>query len=581
MFQDLNNNTICAPATSLGSGAISLVRVSGPDAVSIVSKVFSSPKGRDLNRMKGYSLCFGSIKKSDGAFLDDVVVSVFRAPASYTAEDMVEISCHASKYIVQEILSLLVENGARLAEPGEFTKRAFLNGKMDLAQAEAVADVISSETEACHAVAVQQLKGGFSAQLKQMRSRLLELVSLMELELDFSEEDVEFADRKELTASISATLDHIAALLSSFKLGNAIKNGVPVAIVGATNTGKSTLLNALLGEERAIVSNIAGTTRDSIEDTFNIGGTLFRFIDTAGIRDAEDVVEKMGIERTWNKVSQASVVLLMLDYTRRQDFAESIYALSKRLDKGEQSLIILLNKVDAEVVSSDGTADVDALSYDAMPSVGGMPIEEPSGVGTTTSSSQGNSCVGATGGVSAPAAHTEIPSSCTNMTSAAEAYSVDDVALSSDATSSAAETLSAAEASVWKQHAGPDGDMAVALDTIGRLAQNAHLAPKAILPISARCQTGLDALKSALKETQSNILHNSNSTLVTNLRHYTALKESHASLTAALESMGANLPTDLVAQDIRAALYSLGTIVGEISTDEVLGSIFGKFCIGK
>ena len=275
-----NEDTICAPATVPGTGAISVIRVSGPEALSVADKTVMCRKGT-ISDAPGYTIRFGTVTAADGSVLDEVLVSVFRAPHSYTGEDSVEISCHASSYIVSSLMDLLYAAGARAAEPGEFTQRAFINGKMDLAQAEAVADVISSQNAAAHRVAFKQMKGGFSTELKSMRAELLEIVSLMELELDFSEEDVEFADRSRLDTLLDAIIGHISRLIDSFRLGNAIKNGVPVAIAGATNTGKSTLLNALLGEERAIVSDIHGTTRDTIEETLNIDGVLFRFIDTA------------------------------------------------------------------------------------------------------------------------------------------------------------------------------------------------------------------------------------------------------------------------------------------------------------
>ena len=299
-----NNDTICAPATIPGTGAISLIRVSGEKALEIADMVVTcraaggnsrqgSRPGEDagapckgpLASAPGYTIKFGTVYSGDGSMLDEVLVSVFHAPHSYTGEDSVEISCHASGYIVEQILMLLMAAGARAAEPGEFTRRAFLNGKMDLAQAEAVADVIAAQSAGAHRIAMNQMKGGFSSELKEMRSRLLEIVSLMELELDFSEEEVEFADRTQLRSLVDKVTGHISKLIDSFRLGNAIKNGVPVAIAGATNTGKSTLLNALLGEERAIVSDVHGTTRDTVEETMNIDGILFRFIDTAGIRE--------------------------------------------------------------------------------------------------------------------------------------------------------------------------------------------------------------------------------------------------------------------------------------------------------
>ena len=469
-----------------------MIRVSGPDALDIVSKIFVSPTGRKLADMKGYTMCYGSVMKGVGEVLDDVVLSVYRAPESYTGEDMVEISSHASPYIVSEILDLLVSYGCRFADPGEFTKRAFLNGKMDLAQAEAVADVIASETEASHRIAIQQLKGGFSKELAAMRKQLLKLVSLMELELDFSEEDVEFADRSELKTLLEATTSHISELVSSFKLGNAIKNGVPVAIVGATNTGKSTLLNALLGEDRAIVSSIAGTTRDTIEDTMNVGGILFRFIDTAGIRRTMETIEIAGIERTYFKIKQASIVMLVLDYTRQDDFEESIKNLSSNMNDAGQKLIILLNKID------------------------------------------------------------EKPLVATNLFEGRAPESIT-----------------------------PEENISKVCDVVSSLASASGLSPVAILPISAKNLTGLDELRTALVSSQSFEHSNASSVLVSNLRHFTALKEAYEALLKARVGLNENRPGDLVAQDIREALYCLGTIVGEISTDEVLESIFKGFCIGK
>ena len=341
-----NEDTICAPATVPGTGAISIIRVSGPEALNIADKVVKCRKG-SISEAAGYTLKFGNVYNPDGTILDEVIVSIFRAPHSYTGENSVEISCHASSYIVASLMNLLYAAGARAAEPGEFTQRAFLNGKMDLAQAEAVADVIASQNAAAHRIAFKQMKGGFSSELKAMRSELLELVSLMELELDFSEEEVEFADRSRLDSLLNALIEHISRLIDSFKLGNAIKNGVPVAIAGATNTGKSTLLNALLGEDRAIVSDVHGTTRDTIEETLNIDGVLFRFIDTAGLRETDEIVEKIGIERTFKKISEASIVLGMIDLTRDFDSTcNTINEIVEKVDFQSQKLVFLLNKTD-------------------------------------------------------------------------------------------------------------------------------------------------------------------------------------------------------------------------------------------
>ncbi|MBP5740148.1 MAG: tRNA uridine-5-carboxymethylaminomethyl(34) synthesis GTPase MnmE, partial [Bacteroidales bacterium] len=289
-------DTIVAPATIPGTGAISIIRVSGPDALALSDKVVHLRNG-SIASSKGYTIHYGDVTLEDGSRLDDVLVSVFRNPHSYTGEDSVEISCHASRYIVEQLLSLLCRAGARMAGPGEFTQRAFVNGKMDLAQAEAVADVIAAQSAAAHKVAYSQMRGHFSKELEQMSDELVDMTSLLELELDFSEEEVEFADRSKLNSLLEGLLAHVSRLIDSFRLGNAIKNGVPVAIVGAANSGKSTLLNALLGEDRAIVSDIAGTTRDSIEETLNIDGILFRFIDTAGIRETGETIEKIGIDR--------------------------------------------------------------------------------------------------------------------------------------------------------------------------------------------------------------------------------------------------------------------------------------------
>lgn len=343
MIDNPYQDTIVAPATTPGTGAISIVRVSGPDCFKIVDAVVKLKSG-NISGAAAYTIHFGEVKNADGSVLDQVLVSVFRAPHSYTGEDSAEISTHASSYIVSELIALLIKAGARFAEPGEFTRRAFLNGKMDLAQAEAVADVISSTTSASHRVAMNQLKGGFSQELAGLRTELLDTASLLELELDFSEEDVEFADRERLSALIDAALSHVNCLASSFRQGNMIKNGVPVAIVGSTNAGKSTLLNALLGEDRAIVSDIAGTTRDTIEETLNLGGILFRFIDTAGIRESSDTIEKIGIDRSFKKLSEAEIVLAVLDPF--SDLSSQSATVLNKVDLASQKLFFLVNKAD-------------------------------------------------------------------------------------------------------------------------------------------------------------------------------------------------------------------------------------------
>lgn len=340
----IGNDTVCAPATIPGSGAISIIRLSGPDCFAAVDSIVEFRKGK-ASECAGGRVKFGVIRTSGAEILDEVLVSLFRAPHSYTGEDCAEISCHASSYIVSEILSLLMSHGCRMANPGEFTQRAYINGKMDLVQAESVADVIASTTASSHRVAMQQMRGSVSGRLAELRARLLEMASLMELELDFSEEDVEFADRTRLISLLDQTCAHIQSLASSFRLGNAIKNGVPVAIVGAPNSGKSTLLNAILGEQRAIVSDIAGTTRDTIEECFNVDGTLFRFIDTAGLRDnSSDVIEKIGIERSISSLKKADIVLYVLDAST-PDYS-SLELVLDACDFEAQNVVILVNKCD-------------------------------------------------------------------------------------------------------------------------------------------------------------------------------------------------------------------------------------------
>lgn len=489
-----DNDDICALATPQGHGAIAIIRTGGKGCIEKVNGIFKPAepsKGCSLLETEAYRMRFGGIYDSD-KLLDEVLVAIFRAPHSYTGEDGVEIYCHGSSYIVSEIVRVLLENGFRMAEPGEFSKRAFMNGKMDLAQAEAVADLISSETSSAHAVAMQQMKGGFSEELKLMRDQLLQLVSLMELELDFSEEEVEFADRVRLNDLIDKVQCKVDSLISSFALGNVIKNGVPVAIVGATNTGKSTLLNALCGEEKAIVSDIDGTTRDSIEDNVNIGGTMFRFIDTAGIRETKDAIEVIGIERTYEKLRSASIVLMMLDGSRHDSFENNLKDLAGRIDLKNQKLVIVLNKADIlngrfkyrdTVYTNGDTAAADNLSEQ--------------------------------------------------------------------------------------------------LEFIKEIASTLFENIPPILPVSAKQKVGIIELKELLLKLQTNQKINAGQTIVSNFRHYQALKETADALRRTTVALQADTPTDLVAEDIRDAIYHIGTIVGQITTDEVLGNIFKNFCIGK
>lgn len=467
LMHRMDTDTIVAPATLPGSGAISIVRISGPRALETVSAVVSF--SRPLNDAPGYSIRYGTALQNDGSVLDEVLVSVFRAPHSYTGEEAAEISCHASRYVVETLLQRLCDAGARAAEPGEFTRRAFVNGKMDLAQAEAVADVIQSDNAAAHRVAMNQLRGGYSSRLKGLRDKLLEVTALMELELDFSEEDVEFADRSHLVSLVEETLAHIRTLTDSFRLGNAIKTGIPVAIVGATNTGKSTLLNALLGEDRAIVSDIAGTTRDTVEETFNINGTVFRLIDTAGIRETEEEIEKIGISRSLLKLSQADIVLGVIDATAPlSEQRQHIQEIASRIRFDEQTLLLLLNKMDL--------------------------VSEPSRAEDTRVT---------------------------------------------------------------------DGKMVT-------------------IPLSAKTGQGLETLKNSLMTVWEKRLKGSEQALlVTNIRHYNALHKAADALELVKAGIASGTPTDLVSQDMRDSLYHLGSILGTITDDEILGRIFERFCIGK
>ncbi len=466
----LNTDTICAIATPHGMGAIATIRVSGSNAFSIVSQLFEQHgKSFDMTKLVSHKAYFGQIV-DNGTMLDEVLVTFFRAPHSFTGEDSVEISVHGSVYVQQKLLQVLIAKGCRMAEAGEFTRRAFVNRKFDLAQAEAIADLISSESEAAHRVAINQLKGGFSQELQVLRSKLLDMTSLMELELDFSEEDVEFADRKQLKALLQETLDKVNQLKDSFRLGNAIKNGIPVAIVGQTNTGKSTLLNALLGEDRAIVSDIAGTTRDTIEETLNINGILYRFIDTAGLRSTDETIEKIGIERSYKKITEANIVIGMLDATT--DYGSMLSSANEIRSKvvfEHQQLVLCINKVD-------------------------------------TLADQG-------------------------------------------------ETL------------------------LGQLRQDLDSDDVQVICISAKHKFGLNDLYNTLKHSQP--LASPDATLVTNMRHYEALLHASESLKSVQQGLEIDIPTDLISQDLREALYYLGSITGEITSDELLGNIFSKFCIGK
>ncbi len=459
----LSDTTICAIATPPGNGAIALIRISGSEAISITSSLFVGKK--KLEDKPTHSLSFGEIR-SNGQLIDEVLVSLFRAPNSYTGEDSVEISCHASPYIQQQILTLLLERGATLAQPGEFTQRAYLKGRLDLSQAEAVADIINAQSAAAHKIAMQQMRGGYSEELNKLREQLLHFVSLIELELDFSEEDVEFADRtqlSELSEKLHTTIHNLAA---SFQLGNALKKGIPVAIVGKPNVGKSTLLNALLGEEKAIVSDIPGTTRDVVEDTFIVKGVEYRFIDTAGIRETEDKIENLGIERTWQKVDNASIILLLIAAT--DDEKENIEALQKLQDhiKGtDKMLLLVVNKTDKKEVHLERFQSL--------------------------------------------------------------------------------------------------------------------IGEENCIEISAKYGKNIDLIIEKLHSHYLNMQQGNSDIIVSNIRHYELLKKAETATERIQNGLKDGIPTDFISQDIREALHHLGSITGAISTDDILGSIFQNFCIGK
>lgn len=598
--------TICAPATIPGTGAISIIRVSGKESLAIADKVIDT-KGVPIAETEGYRLRYGTVFEADGSVLDNVIVSVFRAPHSYTGENSVEISCHASRFIVNKILELLVNAGARIAAPGEFTRRAFVNGKMDLAQAEAVADVIASQSAASHRVAMNQLKGGFSSELKVLREKLLTMTSLLELELDFSEEDVEFASRKELGQLVDDSLTHIRRLTASFSRGNAIKNGVPVAIVGATNTGKSTLLNALLGEERAIVSDIAGTTRDTIEETLNIDGILFRFIDTAGIRETDETIEKIGIDRTFKKLGEAAVVLGMTDLSRGEAavLEDADFILSKVNEMGGVKNVGEIDGSETGGASpaetggvspaETGVASLAETDGATLAETGGKPLAETSGAplagtdgaslaetGGTPLAETDRTSRSETGGT--PPAETGVASQhghgdgqerkvviLMNKCDVAGSFYKDDNGTGDGSGNDLGENMAEIGGNKNVNHD----------NNIVSLIENKYDNCK-VIPISAKTGKGLSTLTKTLGEIGSEITGSTDETLVTNVRHYEALVRAASALERVRAGLHiATLPPDLIAQDLREALYHLGEIVGEITTDETLGNIFRNFCIGK
>ena len=498
-----DNDTICAIATPHGMGAIAVLRISGQTAFPIVCQIFTQhSKPFDSNTIVSHKAYYGHIV-DNGDLIDEVLVTFFKAPHSFTGEDSAEISVHGSVYVQEKLLQVLIAHGCRMAEAGEFTRRAFVNGKFDLAQAEAIADLISSESEAAHRVAINQLKGGFSKELQVLRSKLLEMTALMELELDFSEEDVEFADRSQLKALLQETQNHVNKLKDSFRLGNAIKNGIPVAIVGKTNVGKSTLLNALLGEDRAIVSDIAGTTRDTIEEPLNIGGKQFRFIDTAGIRETDEEIEKIGIERTFKKISEADIVLGLIDGTQSiRQIVEDAKVIVSKVNILKQSLLLLINKNDL----------IDAPSY----------------------------------------------------------YAINENLL---------ERLKPSYEESIAAHGGYMTDEYQYSITGRELRDIRNLMHFDIM--SAKDSDDIDGLKQDIVDHTPSIKVDTDAVMVTNLRHYEALVRASESLSLVQKGLEMNTSTEFVSMDLRAAIHYIGKITGEITTDEVLGNIFSRFCIGK
>ena len=502
------NDTICAISTAAGTGAIAVIRLSGAESWQTVSYIFrKNGKAFDIDTIEPYKAYYGEIfdpVSDDKPMIDDALVTFFKAPHSYTGEDSVEISCHGSEFVQQKILELLCVRGCRLAEPGEFSKRAYIYGKLDLAQAEAVADLIASQNEAEHRIAVNQLKGGFSNELRDLRSKLVDLTSLLELELDFSEEDVEFADRTKLNKLLDTSLKHIIKLTDSFKMGNAIKHGIPVAIVGETNTGKSTLLNAILGEERAIVSDIEGTTRDTIEETFTIEGTMYRFIDTAGIRETSETIEKIGIERTFKKISEADIVIGLLDGTKPvKDIIKAWKEIVNRVNVLKQNLIIMVNKSDIMDAAKMFTLNDDYFDY--MKSTYEKNIEKHGGYMTD------EYCYSITG---------------------------------------------------------------MDLYDIQGLLTFSYM--------SAKNPEDIENLKSSIRHRYTDMPKiDGSTTLVTNIRHFEALTHAKESLEQVKNGLENKLSADLLAEDLRQALYHIGSITGEVTNGEVLNTIFSRFCIGK
>ena len=547
---------IAAIATAPGTGGIAVIRLSGPDAFTITDRIFRARnRNKTVSTAEAYTMLFGNIvdeitdnrvqstdTQTHSSFLiphssfliDEVIISVFRAPHSFTGENTVEISCHGSVYIQQEILRLLIAAGARMAGPGEFTQRAFLNGRLDLSQAEAVADLINAQSAAAHTIALNQMRGNFSSKLEELRRQLLHFVSLLELELDFGDhDDLEFADRTELNAVAEAIRSQLSRLQQTFSQGNAIKNGIPVAIVGETNAGKSTLLNLLVGDNRAIVSDIHGTTRDVIEDTVNINGLTFRFIDTAGIRQTSDIIENMGIERTYEMIERAQIILWVVDST---NVTEHIEWLAERIMRRteDKRLIILLNKVDRL-----NDEELTTLRQWFEPYTNPNLIAN---VGTRHAVSE-------------------------------KSVKSDERLLAQQESESKNKEISSVNSvsSVREKN-----------NSVGEKNNSVRNTSPQILEISAKQSINTEQLTRLLYESAQMPDLSAGDIIISNLRHYEALTHALESIDRVIDGLQMNIPADFVAQDIREALFHLAEITGgEITTDEVLGYIFAHICIGK
>ena len=555
---------IAAIATAPGTGGIAVIRLSGPDAFTITDRIFRARnRNKTVSTAEAYTMLFGNIvdeitdnrvqitdNQTHSSFLiphssfliDEVVVAIFRAPHSFTGENTVEISCHGSIYIQQEILRLLIAAGARMAGPGEFTQRAFLNGRLDLSQAEAVADLINAQSAAAHTIALNQMRGNFSSKLEELRRQLLHFVSLLELELDFGDhDDLEFADRTELNTVAEAIRSQLSRLQQTFSQGNAIKNGIPVAIVGETNAGKSTLLNLLVGDNRAIVSDIHGTTRDVIEDTVNINGLTFRFIDTAGIRQTSDIIENMGIERTYEMIERAQIILWVVDSTNVTEHIEWLAERIMRRTEGKR-LIILLNKIDR--LNDEELTTLREWFEPYCPQCRDARLVRPSEKSVKSDE---------------------------RLLAQQESESNDkDGEISSVHFSPRLKTSGSVSSVRDKNNSVKEKEIS-----------ERNTTPQ-ILEISAKQNQNTTQLTQLLYESAQMPDLSAGDIIISNLRHYEALTHALDSIDRVINGLQMNIPADFIAQDIREALFHLAEITGgEITTDEVLGNIFAHFCIGK